>query len=779
YSSPIESAKISIHSSDSDTVDLTVEGYDGSSWYTLKNYRDYHIHNPILDQSFSRSYEKIKVRYFDYEHNDTIYYNYEFGLGGGGANIIDTRVDKDYKIEWSNTKTKWFDDRNDHSGNVIDTKVVDQDYKIRWTSSTTKTKWFEDKSDIPGGSGGTKTALSEGWESGTNGWSNHGGNPDGHEHSGSRGLQLRGREEIYREIDLSGYSDMTISYWEKGWSFDGPANYCESARLDFYDGNSWHNELKNEHRDYFGWHKETYDIPDSWLDSHNKIRFYFEDHGCDGCCGGDHWVIDDVKVTGRKGAKIVDTRVDKDYKIKWTSSTTKTKWFEDKSDIPGGSGGTKSGESNHTKSTLEDTYSYNSPIKSVKITLHDSDSDTVDLTVEGYDGSGWHTLKDYRNRSYSNPVLDQSFSQSYEKIKVKYFDWEHNDTIYYNYEFGLGGGANIIDTRVYKDYKIKWSESDWFDDRNDHRGSVIDKKVTDYRYKIEWYTHPSKWFDDRNDHSGKVIDKRVEDRKYKAEWYTKESKWFDDRNDHSGKVVGKKVEDRSYKIEWYTQESGWFDDRSDHRGKVVDSRIVDWTYHSAEYNSLGPFKSKREDIQKDPDARLRDWKVEATWEVKKDRTGWFDKKDTHRGSVVDKKVEDYLHQVETWSTSYQWKDSKPSHDGKTGNKFWAYEFYWEKYNGKDSWVGPGKHQYWNEIDPDGDDSDYTWYEYDKGDYELHYIEEVVDTRPAAKDYKIRWYTQKSGWFDDKSDASDVGESGGTRTLLSEGWEDGDSNGWNT
>lgn len=144
--------------------------------------------------------------------------------------------------------------------------------------------------------------FSENWEDGDigDGWVTEGG-PfiDSSPHYGSQGeysIQLRGRDSVTRELDLSGYEDVVISYLESGWSFDGPANYCETARLDFYDGSTWHNDLIHSQEDHFDWRRRDFQVPDSWLSTNSKIRFKFEDHSCDGCCGGDHWWLDNIRV---------------------------------------------------------------------------------------------------------------------------------------------------------------------------------------------------------------------------------------------------------------------------------------------------------------------------------------------------------------------------------------------------------------------------------------------------------------------------------------------------
>jgi len=142
--------------------------------------------------------------------------------------------------------------------------------------------------------------ISGGWQASYNcGW---GVETDAH--YGTRGdysLHLGGRSYIYRAYDLSDYSDIQISYWESGWSFDGAANICESVRLDFYDGTDWHNDLRHTQDDHFDWVRRTYDIPDDWLGEDNIIRFFFHDEACDGCCCGDHWWIDDIEIAAGGG----------------------------------------------------------------------------------------------------------------------------------------------------------------------------------------------------------------------------------------------------------------------------------------------------------------------------------------------------------------------------------------------------------------------------------------------------------------------------------------------
>ncbi|KXA95210.1 hypothetical protein AKJ65_02320 [candidate division MSBL1 archaeon SCGC-AAA259E19] len=230
------------------------------------------------------------------------------------------------------------------------------------------------------------------------------------------------------------------------------------------------------------------------------------------------------------------------------------------------------------------------------------------------------------------------------------------------------------------DYKIEWTTSD-----------------TDY--KIEWITTNtttrSDWFDTQDGHSGTVIDTQttVVDTDYIVTWTraSTRSQTYDERADAVDK---KDTTGGTMASTWNSQdiwvndhweggyEYGWFETRSDAeaQGEVVNTRtevvdtdyVVTWTRtssHSQTYEEYDDAVDQRDSIRgtmeeiSDPqDTWIEPWTTTET------RSGWFDTRDAHRGTVVDTRESgtyDYRYEWKTneENTYSDWFDTRDGHPG--------------------------------------------------------------------------------------------------------------------
>ncbi|KXA98613.1 hypothetical protein AKJ40_04610, partial [candidate division MSBL1 archaeon SCGC-AAA259M10] len=277
-----------------------------------------------------------------------------------------------------------------------------------------------------------------------------------------------------------------------------------------------------------------------------------------------------------------------DYRVTWTTTDTSTETFETQADY-------EFIESDSDKSI---------------------DSVEPDRTYDtDYRARWWEPqhewVEGHYEGGYDYTVTWTSETSSTDRFETQAgYEFIQNDS---NKSVDSVGTVEKTDT----DYLIEWTttdtttHSDWFEDSNDHSGTVIDIRTTT--------TTHSDWFEDSNDHSGIVIDTRTDvvgqdwvyqgtqrfesyrgstykpgDRKkfvydhsvdetdtdYKIKWTTTEThkKWFDKEGDHSGTVIDTKCVDRDYKIKWTTTSTTthkeWFDEEGDHSGTVIDTKCV-------------------------------------------------------------------------------------------------------------------------------------------------------------------------------------------------------------
>lgn len=197
--------------------------------------------------------------------------------------------------------------------------------QIRFTEPNDElTNWF---SASMGSNQNSCYELSDTFEDGNyNGWSVDdsscgadtgimSGSPDCHnDEGGARGhcprpygtymLEITGDDRATYNLDLSGYSNVEIEYSLAGQSMDDSSEF---AHLLFYDGSSWHilDEVGNNVATDQKIPTYSYQIPDNWLSSDNRIQLDLISGGSgdihsggNGC--GDHGFVDTVIVkTGK------------------------------------------------------------------------------------------------------------------------------------------------------------------------------------------------------------------------------------------------------------------------------------------------------------------------------------------------------------------------------------------------------------------------------------------------------------------------------------------------
>jgi hypothetical protein len=157
---------------------------------------------------------------------------------------------------------------------------------------------------VSDGNGGTDTAtvnisvtgyqaiFSEGFESGTNGWSFDSESSittNNSPHSGSNHAEMVRRGEATRIIDMSGVTGAQLTFWWKANSLDNN----EDAYVEIFDG-SWHTLLAvADNQDDNSYHSETYDISGYNMTSTFQIRLRTDGNGYD-----DYFYIDDIEIIG-------------------------------------------------------------------------------------------------------------------------------------------------------------------------------------------------------------------------------------------------------------------------------------------------------------------------------------------------------------------------------------------------------------------------------------------------------------------------------------------------
>ncbi|MCK5561648.1 MAG: hypothetical protein KAJ51_13680, partial [Thermoplasmata archaeon] len=109
--------------------------------------------------------------------------------------------------------------------------------------------------------------------------------------------------------------------------------------------------------------------------------------------------------------------------------------------------------------TIEDVYSFNDqPITYMWASFYSADSDTYDITINGFNKNTMAWEQIYSYYGFSSPgEFERSFTTPiYTRWEIKFTDYEINDNIYYSYrfeveDFSLSGLGYVIANHLYVD----------------------------------------------------------------------------------------------------------------------------------------------------------------------------------------------------------------------------------------------------------------------------------------------------------------------------------------